>query len=193
MLKIAVLISGTGTNLADLLVRIKQHELPIRVVAIGADRECEGLALAEEHQLPKFLVDFESFETRTNWSSALEQKLAAFPQDLLVLSGFMRLLPAEFIENYQVPIINTHPSLLPNFPGANAVRDALAAGAESTGASVILVDEGVDTGQILAQEPIEILPSDTEETLHSRIKLVERELLAKVILSFINPAESPSN
>ena len=150
-------------------------------MAVGADREAAGFAHAEAFGIPTFLVPFKGFESREAWGRALGAQLAAIEPDLVVLSGMMRLLPAELVEQWAPRIINTHPAYLPEFPGAHGVRDALASGTTQTGASVIVVDHGIDSGPILAQERIAILPGDDEAALHERIKPVERRLLIDVV------------
>ena len=181
MLTVAVLISGTGSNLRALLEAAAAPDFPARVIAVGADREADGFAHAEHFGIPTFLVPFEAFASREDWGAELDAQLRVWQPDLIVLSGLMRLLPADFVAAWEPRIINTHPAYLPEFPGAHGVRDALRAGVTQTGASVILVDSGVDTGPILAQERIPMLPDDTEETLHERIKPVERHLLIDVV------------
>ncbi len=189
MLRLVVLISGSGTNLGALLEAADEPGFPARVVAVGADVEADGLALAEERGIPSFVVPYSSYPSREAWGEALAAELDVWQPDLVVLSGLMRLLPHAVVTRYAPRILNTHPAFLPEFPGAHGVRDALAAGAAQTGASVIVVDSGVlsatdakvDAGPILAQERVAIEPGDTESTLHARIKPVERRLLAQVI------------
>lgn len=181
MLSVAVLISGTGSNLRALLEAADDPGYPARIVAVGADREAPGLAHAEAFGIPTFVVPFREFGSREEWAHELGRRLDEIAPDLIVLSGLMRLLPAALVARWQPRILNTHPAYLPEFPGAHGVRDALAAGAAQTGASVIVVDDGVDTGPILAQERIAVLPGDTEDTLHERIKPVERRLLIDVV------------
>jgi phosphoribosylglycinamide formyltransferase-1 len=120
-------------------------------------------------------------EDRDAWGERLATAIESFTPDLVILSGFMKLLPASFVERFAPMILNTHPAYLPEFPGAHAVRDALRAGAEETGASIIVVDAGIDTGPILAQSRVPIHDDDTESTLHDRIKIVERKLLSAVV------------
>ena len=181
MLTVAVLISGTGSNLRALLDAAAEPEFPARVVVVGADREAEGFAHAEEYGIPTFMVPFAQFATREEWGAELAAQLDVWRPDLVVLSGLMRLLPADVVDAWSPRIINTHPAYLPEFPGAHGVRDALAAGVAQTGASVIIVDNGVDSGPILAQERVPVLPGDDEHALHERIKPVERRLLIDVV------------
>nr|WP_157311835.1 phosphoribosylglycinamide formyltransferase [Microbacterium sp. MAH-37] len=178
---VAVLISGTGSNLRALLEAARHPDFPARVVVVGADRDADGLAHAEEFGIPTFTVPWHEHENRDAWGAELGRQLAVWSPDLIVLSGLMRLLPAALVAQYAPHIINTHPAYLPEFPGAHGVRDALAAGVSETGASVIVVDDGVDSGPILAQERIPVLPGDTEHSLHERIKPVERRLLIEVV------------
>ncbi|WBU37752.1 phosphoribosylglycinamide formyltransferase [Homoserinibacter sp. YIM 151385] len=182
MLRLVVLISGGGSNLRALLEASEDAAFPARVVAIGADRDAEGLAHAEEFGIPAFTVPFTAYPDRESWGAELVEQLGVWEPDLVVLSGFMRLLPPAAVEALSPGLINTHPAYLPEFPGAHGVRDAIAAGVTQTGASVIVVDSGVDSGPIIAQERVAVLPGDTESTLHDRIKLVERRLLVQSVL-----------
>lgn len=181
MLTVAVLISGAGSNLRALLDAAADEDYPARVIVVGADREAEGFAHAEEYGVPTFLVPWREFDSREDWGAELAAQLAVWRPDLVVLSGLMRLLPPAVVADWAPNIINTHPAYLPEFPGAHAVRDAIAAGVVQTGASVIVVDDGVDTGPIVAQERVPVLPGDDEHTLHDRIKPVERRLLIDVV------------
>ncbi|WP_194409239.1 phosphoribosylglycinamide formyltransferase [Microbacterium cremeum] len=181
MLTVAVLISGAGSNLRALLEAAADPGFPARVVVVGADREAEGFAHAEEFGIPTFMVPFVQFDSRDDWGHELGEHLAVWRPDLVVLSGLMRLLPSGLVDEWSPRILNTHPAYLPEFPGAHGVRDALAAGVAQTGASVIIVDNGVDSGPILAQERVPVLPGDDEHTLHERIKPVERRLLIDVV------------
>lgn len=186
MLTVAVLISGTGSNLRALLDAAADPEYPAQIVVVGADREAEGFAHAEEYGIPAFMVPWAQFGSREEWGAELGRQLAVWRPDLVVLSGLMRLLPAPLVDEWSPRIINTHPAYLPEFPGAHGVRDALAAGVEQTGASVIIVDNGVDSGPILAQERVPVLPGDDEHSLHDRIKPVERRLLIDVVRRIAN-------
>lgn len=186
MLSLVVLISGGGSNLRALLEASEDAEFPARVVAVGADRDADGFAHAEEFGIPTFSLALSSFPDREAWGDALLEHIQQWSPDLVVLSGFMRLLPPRVIEALSPNLINTHPAYLPEFPGAHAVRDAIAAGATQTGASVIIVDNGVDSGPIIAQQRIPVLPGEDEASLHDRIKVVERELLITTILDIAN-------
>jgi len=181
VLRLVVLISGGGSNLRALLDACEAVAFPARVVAIGADRDADGLAYAEEFGIPSFVVPFGAFATREEWGDELIEQIRQWDGDLVVLSGFMRLLPPRVVAAFAPHLLNTHPAFLPEFPGAHAVRDALAAGATETGASVIVVDDGVDSGPIVAQQRIPVEPGDTEGRLHDRIKVVERELLIQTV------------
>ena len=176
-----MLISGGGSNLRALLERCDDPAYPAHVVAVGADRDAGGLVHADEFGVPSFLVPFTDFGSREAWGDALVAAVQVWSPDLVVLSGLMRLLPPGAVDALGPALLNTHPAYLPEFPGVHAVRDALAAGADRTGASVIVVDHGVDSGPVLARERVAIEPGDTEAVLHDRIKAVERRLLADVI------------
>ena len=181
MLSVAVLISGAGSNLRALLEAADAPGFPARIVVVGADREADGLQHAEDFGIPSFTVPYARFASREEWGAELDGQLRVWRPDLIVLSGLMRLLPPSVVDAWSPRIVNTHPAYLPEFPGAHGVRDALAAGATQTGASVIVVDNGVDSGPILAQERVPVLPDDDEHTLHERIKPVERRLLIDVV------------
>jgi len=183
VLSVVVLISGGGSNLRALLEAAADAEYPARIVAVGTDRpDAEGLRHAEDFGIPTFSVALSDFESRDAWGAELLAQIQQWQPDLTVLSGFMRLVPAGVVEALSPHLINTHPAFLPEFPGAHAVRDAVAAGATQTGASLIVVDNGVDTGPIIARERIAVEPGDTEAALHERIKPVERRLLIQAVL-----------
>ena len=186
MLSLVVLISGGGSNLRALLEASQDAEFPARVIAVGADRPADGFDHAEEFGIPTFAAALSNYPDRESWGDALLEQIQVWNPDLVILSGFMKLLPPRVIEALSPNLINTHPAYLPEFPGAHGVRDALAAGVEQTGASVILVDNGVDSGPIISQERVAILPTDTEHSLHERIKPVERELLIQAVLDIAN-------
>jgi len=186
MLSVVVLISGGGSNLLSLLEASEDALFPARVVAVGSDRVADGLEHAERFGVPTFSVSFTNFPDRDSWGDAVLEQIEEWNPDLVILSGFMRLLPSRVVAALSPRLINTHPAYLPEFPGAHAVADALSAGATQTGASIIIVDEGVDTGPIVAQERVPIHPDDSEHTLHDRIKIVERRLLVQTVLDIAN-------
>ncbi|WP_270886302.1 phosphoribosylglycinamide formyltransferase [Pedococcus sp. 5OH_020] len=177
---IVVLISGSGTNLQALIDASSDPAYGVRILAVGADRDgIAGLRRADAAGLETFVCRVPDHPTRLAWDAALAARLDAHAPAFVVSAGFMRLLGPEVLSRYVV--LNTHPALLPAFPGAHAVRDALAAAAEVTGCTVHLVDAGLDTGPVLAQARVEVVPGDTEETLHARIKAVEHPLLVEVV------------
>jgi phosphoribosylglycinamide formyltransferase-1 len=181
--RLVVLVSGSGTNLQALLDAIDADPgYGARVVAVGADRDgIAGLARAERAGLPTFTVKVGDHADRAAWDLALAEATAAHDPDLVVSAGFMKIVGKEFLARFGGRFVNTHPALLPSFPGAHGVRDALAYGAKVTGCTVHFVDDGVDTGPVIAQRAVEVRPDDTEEALHERIKDVERRLLVDVV------------
>jgi len=184
--RVVVLVSGTGTLLQALL-DAAVSDYPARVVAVGADRAgIGGLRRAEVCGLPTFAVELAQHPDRASWDAALTSAVAAHQPDLIVTAGFMKILGPVFLGRFGGRIVNTHPALLPAFPGNRPVADALAHGVWVTGATVHLVDAGVDTGPILAQRAVEVLPDDTEERLHERIKVVERQLLVDVVAELVH-------
>ena len=181
MIGVVVLISGSGSNLRALLDATLDPTIPVRVLAVGSDNAASGLEHAELFGIPTFVVAPQNFASREAWAEMLLENVNYFEPDLTVLAGFMRVLPANFVSALSPKLINTHPSLLPLFPGAHGVRDALAAGSTETGVTIHIVDEGVDTGPQLAQERLAVLPDETEHELHERIKVIERKLLVSVV------------
>lgn len=180
--RLAVLVSGSGTLLQSLIDAQAAGELCAEIVAVGADRDgIEALARAERAGIPTFVRTLAKGADRAAWDAGLADALASYDPDLVVSAGFMKLLGESCLARFDGRIINTHPALLPSFPGMHGVRDALAHGVQVTGCTVFVVDDGVDTGRILAQEPVRVLPGDTEATLHERIKVVERTLLVDTI------------
>ncbi|MBX4179348.1 phosphoribosylglycinamide formyltransferase [Streptomyces geysiriensis] len=183
--RLVVLVSGSGTNLQALLDEIAATGVEAygaEVVALGADREgIEGLARAERAGLPTFVTKVKDYGTRDAWDAALAEAVAAHEPDLVVSAGFMKIVGKEFLARFGGRFVNTHPALLPSFPGAHGVRDALAYGARVTGCTVHFVDDGVDTGPIIAQGVVEVRDEDDESALHERIKEVERRLLVDVV------------
>lgn len=177
-----MLVSGSGTLLQALIDATADADYPVQLVAVGADRRgIEGLARAERAKVPSFVVRLADHPDRAAWDTALTSTVDAYHPDLVVSAGFMKLLGPAFLAAYGGRILNTHPALLPSFPGAHAVADALAHGVQVTGCTVFLIDDGVDTGPILAQAAVDVEPGDDESVLHERIKVVERRLLVDVI------------
>ncbi len=173
-----VLISGSGTLLQALLDATSEPDYPVQVVAVGADRDgIEGLARAERAGIPTFVRKVGDHASREEWDRALTEACAEHEPDLVVSAGFMKLVGADFLARFDGRYLNSHPALLPSFPGMHGVRDALEYGVRVTGCTLFVVDAGVDTGPILAQEAVEVLPDDDEASLHERIKAVERRLL----------------
>lgn len=183
--RLVVLVSGSGTNLQALLDAIDEVGVDAygaEIVAVGADRGgIEGLARAERAGLPTFVRRVKDYATREEWDTALAEAVAAHQPDLVVSAGFMKIVGKEFLARFGGRFVNTHPALLPSFPGAHGVRDALAYGVKVTGCTVHFVDDGVDTGPIIAQGVVEIRDEDDESALHERIKEVERRLLVDVV------------
>ncbi|GAA2249551.1 phosphoribosylglycinamide formyltransferase [Streptomyces amakusaensis] len=182
--RLVVLVSGSGTNLQAILdaVAADPEGFGARVVAVGADRSgIAGLERAERAGLPTFVCRVKDHASRDDWDRALADATAAYAPDLVVSAGFMKIVGKEFLARFGGRVVNTHPALLPSFPGAHGVRDALAYGAKVTGCTVHFVDDGVDTGPIIAQRAIGIRDADDEAALHERIKDVERALLVEVV------------
>ncbi|PAZ12665.1 phosphoribosylglycinamide formyltransferase [Streptomyces sp. SA15] len=183
--RLVVLVSGSGTNLQALLDAIATagpEAYGAEIVAVGADREgIEGLARAERAGIPTFVRKVKDYGSREEWDAALAEAVAAHVPDLVVSAGFMKIVGKAFLERFGGRFVNTHPALLPSFPGAHGVRDALAYGAKVTGCTVHFVDDGVDTGPIIAQGVVEVRDEDDESALHERIKEVERRLLVDVV------------
>ncbi|MGZ8801067.1 MAG: phosphoribosylglycinamide formyltransferase [Mycobacterium sp.] len=178
--RVVVLASGTGSLLASLL-KSAVGDYPARVVAVGTDRVCAALDIAAAASVPTFTVPLGDYPDRGAWDSAITEATAAHDPDLVVSAGFMKILGPNFLSRFPARVINTHPALLPAFPGAHAVLDALAYGVRVTGCTVHLVDAGTDTGPILAQHAVPVLDHDDEATLHERIKVIERQLLVDVL------------
>jgi phosphoribosylglycinamide formyltransferase-1 len=181
MLSIVVLVSGSGSNLRALLEACDNPLFPARILAVGADNPAPGLDHAEQFGVPTFVVEPSRFESREAWAEVLLKNIEFQKPDVVVLAGFMKILPPAFVAALSPRLINMHPSLLPDFPGAHAVRDALAAGATKTGTTVHLVDAGVDTGPVIRQSEIAIAPGISESDLHEQIKVLEREQIVEVI------------
>ena len=172
------MVSGSGTNLQAILDSVKAGELNAEIAAVGADKPCTGLDRAAAAGVETFLIEPTDYADREQWNRALEEKIASYTPDYVVFAGFMRIVDAQLVARFENRIINTHPALLPSFPGAHGVRDALAHGVKITGLTVHFVDSGVDTGTIIAQAAVPVEDGDTEESLHERIKVQERQLSA---------------
>ncbi|HET7399568.1 MAG TPA: phosphoribosylglycinamide formyltransferase [Intrasporangium sp.] len=176
---VVVLVSGSGTLLQALLDAAQDPAYGVRVAAVGADRPCEGIARAERAGIPTFVCRTADFSSRAEWDAALAGHVGAHAPAFVVSAGFLKLLGPEVLGRHTV--INTHPALLPSFPGAHGVRDALAYGVKVTGTTCHVVDAGVDTGPIIEQRVVAVWPDDTEESLHERIKVEERQMLVDVV------------
>ncbi|MFZ3416057.1 phosphoribosylglycinamide formyltransferase [Arthrobacter sp. 3Tela_A] len=181
-MRIVVLVSGTGSNLQAVLDAVAAGELDVEIAAVGADRNgTYGVERAAAAGYETFVVNFKDYEVRADWNRALTEKVASYEPEIVLSSGFMRIVDEHFIDTFEGRYVNTHPALLPSFPGAHGVRDALAYGVKVTGCTVHIADAGVDTGPILAQAAVEVFDGDTEETLHERIKVQERRLLIETL------------
>lgn len=184
--RLVVMVSGSGTLLQALLDAAAVPGYPARVVAVAADRGgIEGLARAERAGIPSFAVRVADHADRPAWDASLAKAVAEHRPDLVVSAGFMKILGPGFLAGIGCPMINTHPALLPSFPGTRGVADALAYGVKVTGATVHLVDDGVDTGPVLAQAAVPVLPGDTVGVLHERIKIEERRLLVETVAALV--------
>jgi phosphoribosylglycinamide formyltransferase-1 len=178
--RVAVLVSGAGTNLQALLDAAADSAYGASVVAVGADRDgIEGLARAERAGVPTFVTKVGDFDSRVHWDKALADRVAAFEPDVVVLAGFMKLVGPAFLERFEGRVVNTHPALCPSFPGTTGPADALAYGVKVTGATLFVVDAGVDTGPIVAQTVVPVEDTDDVESLHERIKGAERRMLVE--------------
>ena len=180
--RVVVLASGSGTLLQSLIDAVAEGRLAVDIVAVGSDvAGAPAVDRAVAAGITTFVEAPSDFVDRMSWNTALLKRLSELAPDWIVSAGFMRILGAEIVDAFEGRIINTHPALLPSFPGAHGVRDALAYGVKVTGCTVHLVDHGVDTGPILAQQAVEIRDDDDEATLHERIKTVERALLIQTL------------
>jgi phosphoribosylglycinamide formyltransferase 1 len=176
--RLVVLVSGAGTNLQALIDACADPAYGARVVAVGADRDdIEGLARAERAGIPTFVRKVGQFTSREHWDLTLTETVAAFEPDVVVLAGFMKLVGTTFLRRFSDRVVNTHPALCPAFPGTSGPADALAYGVKVTGATLFVVDEGVDTGPIVAQVVVPVEDADDVEALHERIKVAERRML----------------
>ena len=186
--RIVVLASGSGTLLQALLDACDAGEVDAEVVAVGTDRGgVLALDRARAASIPTFVLPVSHFPDRAAWDEALRDAVAGYEPDLVVSAGFMKLVGPAFLAAFGGRMVNTHPALLPSFPGMHGPRDALAYGVKVTGATIFVVDDGVDTGRILGQVAVPVLPDDTVETLHERIKVEERRLLIDTVASWPPP------
>lgn len=191
-LRLVVLVSGSGTLLQSLMDACAAPGFGAQVVAVGADRDnIAGLERAEAAGIPTFVRRVRDFDDRAAWDGALAEAVAQHRPDWVISAGFMKLVGADFLAQYGGRMLNTHPALLPSFPGAHGVRDALAHGVKVSGCTVFVVDEGVDTGPIIAQRAVEVLAEDTEESLHERIKVAERDLLVETVTGLVAASSAP--
>ena len=180
--RLVVLVSGAGTNLQALIDACADPAYGARVVAVGADRDgIEGLARADRAGIPTFVKEVSQFSSREHWDRAMATSVAGFEPDLVVLAGFMKLVSEDFLARFENRIVNTHPALSPSFPGMHGPAEALAYGVKVTGATLFIVDGGVDTGPIIAQTVVPVIDDDSVETLHERIKIAERTMLVDTI------------
>jgi len=180
--RLVVLVSGAGTNLQALLDACADPGYGAQVVAVGADRAgVAALDRAERAGVPTFVHRVGDYPDRADWDRALTASCAGAQPDLIVLAGFMKLVGKDFLAAFGGRVINTHPALLPAFPGMHGVRDALEHGVKLTGCTVFLVDAGTDTGPVLAQAAVPVLDDDDEATLHERVKVTERRLLVETV------------
>jgi phosphoribosylglycinamide formyltransferase-1 len=179
---VVVLVSGSGTNLQALLDAGRDPSYPADIVAVGADRDgIEALTRADKAGVPTFVLRVGDFPTREAWDAAFADETAKHEPDLVVSAGFMKLAGEAFLDRFGGRYINTHPALLPAFPGMHGARDALEHGVKVSGCTVFIVDAGVDTGPILAQAAVPVLDDDDEAALHERIKTAERDLLVDTV------------
>lgn len=181
MLSVVTLISGTGSNLLALLKACDNPLYPAKMLAVGSDIAAEGLFHAEQFGVPSFVVEPKRFESKDAWAEVLVSNIRHLNPDLIVLAGFMRILPKSFVDEFYPRVINLHPSLLPKFPGAHAVRDAIAAGESVTGCTLHVVDAGVDTGPIIDSRQLAIDKGDSESSLHEKIKNEEKKMLVEAV------------
>lgn len=181
-MRVVVLVSGTGTNLQALLDACADPAYGVQVVAVGADRYgTRATERAAAAGVPTFVLRVGDFDDRTAWDKALTDAVDEYAPDLVVLAGFMKLVGASFMARFEGRVVNTHPALSPAFPGMHGPREALAYGVKVTGCTLFVVDDGIDTGPIIAQVPVPVHDTDDEESLHERIKIAERKLLVETI------------
>ncbi len=180
--RLVVLVSGTGTNLQALIDACADEAYGADVVAVGADRDgIAALARAARAGIPTFVHRVKDYSSRAEWDMVLAESCAAYQADLVILAGFMKLVGPRFLGRFGGRCLNTHPALLPSFPGMHGVRDALDYGVKVTGCTVLIVDPGIDAGPVVAQRPVLVQDDDDEASLHERIKVTERALLVETV------------
>ncbi|MBI3017696.1 MAG: phosphoribosylglycinamide formyltransferase [Deltaproteobacteria bacterium] len=180
--KLAVLVSGTGSNLEAIIKATQNSKYPAYVgVVISDQKEALALKKATAHQIPAVFVNPKLYDSREAYDQMLASMLKEYKVDLVILAGFMRVLSPIFVQAFPKKILNIHPALLPKYPGLHAVKEALESGDSHTGCTVHFVDEGVDTGPIIAQTQVSIKKGDTQDSLHARIKEQEYTLYPKAI------------
>jgi phosphoribosylglycinamide formyltransferase-1 len=186
MKRLVILASGEGSLAQSIIDAITEGQLPAKVVAVLSDKAgARVLERASNSDIPSIVIPMKS--DRRLWDTEVESAVSEFHPDLVVSAGFMRILSPEFVARFKT--INTHPALLPLFPGAHAVRETLASGVAITGATVHWVDAGLDSGEVISQAKVEVLPHDSEESLHERIKIVERTLIVSTIKNLLTTLE----
>ncbi|MDR9362718.1 MAG: phosphoribosylglycinamide formyltransferase [Microbacteriaceae bacterium] len=181
MLSVVTLISGSGSNLQALLKACDNPLYPAKMLAVGSDNVATGLMHAEQHGIPNFVVEPQRFDSKQAWAEVLASNIRHLNPDLIVLAGFMKILPESFVSEFYPRVINLHPSLLPKFPGAHAVRDALAAGEQVTGCTLHVVDALVDSGPIIDSRSVSIESGESEASLHEKIKTEEKKMLTDAV------------
>lgn len=177
-MRIVILLSGSGSNAQSIFDAVSAGTLDVEIAAVGSDKpDAYGLQRAQEARVETFVVDYADYLSRTAWTAALTETVLSYAPDYVLSSGLMRIVGAEFIQRFEGRFLNTHPALLPAFPGAHGVRDAFEYGVKVAGTTLHLVDTGVDTGQILDQRVVRIRPDDDVDSLHQRIKVEERTMI----------------
>lgn len=190
-MRIVILLSGSGSNAQAVFDAVSSGALPIQISAVGSDTpDAYGLVRARDAGLETFVLDYADYPNRSAWTVALSDAVAEYDPDLVLSSGLMRIVGSEFIDRFAGRFVNTHPALLPSFPGAHGVRDALAAGVKITGTTLHLVDAGVDTGRILDQRAVRIHPGESEAELHERIKVEERAMVLDALAALHRARQS---
>lgn len=184
--RLVVLASGVGTLLEQLIRACSDGSIAARIVAVGADRDGTGaIARAEVAGIPTFICRVRDYADRASWDRSLTQTLADLEPDIIVAAGFLKLFGPHFLERFAGKTINSHPALLPSFPGLHGVRDALAYGVKVTGCTVFFVDAGLDSGPVIAQAAVPVRDDDDEETLTERVKAAERVLLTQTVATMV--------